>query len=80
MNPGKKVIWAIDPFEKETRPNPGIIQEFIDWTNAAGYVVQPIHILPVSNIDPNEIDDGTWLQRSVPSAEKVATQYLADWA
>ena len=77
-NAVKKVFWAIDPFETETRPSAGIIREFIEWTKSAGYVVQPIHILPVSAIDPSEIDDGTWLQRSVPSAEKVAAQYLAD--
>jgi len=78
LNQTKKVIWAIDPFEMETRPNPGIIQEFLAWSKAAGYAIQPIHILPVSTIDPAEIDDGTWLQRSVPSAEKTAAQYLTD--
>jgi nucleotide-binding universal stress UspA family protein len=77
ISSSKKIaLWAINPFEEETRPSPAVVQELKKWAEACGYAIQPIHVLYVSSIDAPPDDYGGWVKRFVPAVEAEVSNYL----
>ena len=40
-----KIVWALDPFESETRPDPLAIRELREWHETAGAEIRPVYVL-----------------------------------
>jgi hypothetical protein len=47
MDSKNMIIWAIDPFDKETVPDQATIQKFVSWLQSSNLELQPVHILTV---------------------------------
>lgn len=72
------IVWAIDPFEKETKPDTVLVRRLMDWANASGFELQPVHILSVPN-SKSEIYFGAGsVYEETPAAQKASEQYLRD--
>ena len=44
MKTSEPVIWAIDPFEIETRPDAQLVEKLISWIDASGFKLQPVTV------------------------------------
>src|SRR4051794_25198001 len=75
-NQSKIALWAINPFEEETRPSLVAVEELKKWTEASGYLLRPVHALYVSSIDAPPDDYGSWVRRFVPAVEAEISRYL----
>jgi nucleotide-binding universal stress UspA family protein len=76
---GSKIaIWAVDPFERETRPGHAVIEELKNWAAATGMRIQPIHILYSPSADVPDDERGSWVMNYVPAVAKEVTQYLTE--
>jgi nucleotide-binding universal stress UspA family protein len=69
-------VWAINPFEDETRPGPETLRELRAWAQAQGIRLQPTYVLYVSNSDMAPVNGGTWVRRFAPAIEREANRYL----
>lgn len=63
----KIALWAIDPYELETRPNRAAQEELQKWAVATETLIQPVHVL----------EHGAQLVRSIPAIEEELTRYLS---
>jgi len=74
---GKKIaLWAVNPFEEETRPSAAAIDELKKWAEASGFLLQPVHVLYVSSIDAPPDDYGGWVRRFIPAVEVEVSKFL----
>ncbi|MGZ3708002.1 MAG: universal stress protein, partial [Bdellovibrionota bacterium] len=66
MNQAKKnsLIWAIDPFEKDTRPSRQSVNELLSWAESESLELQPVYV--------------TSSEDTTGATEKAAKQYLRD--
>lgn len=75
---GKKVaVWAINPFEVETRPGSAVQEELKKWASANDTELQPVHVFYVPSADVPAADRGAWVKRYIPALEKEVTSYLS---
>ena len=74
----KKAVWAIDPFETETKPSPAAQEALRQWVTRLGFVVQPVHLINTSSIDLPLEEQGSWLNRYIPTVKKAVTDYLKE--
>lgn len=69
-------VWAINPFEVETRPGSAVIDELETWLGATGTAVQPVHVLgvPAAVLSPDA--HGSWSEPYLAATEKETAEYL----
>jgi nucleotide-binding universal stress UspA family protein len=72
------LVWAIDPFEKETRPDRTMVQSLLNWARSTGLEIQPVHVLALSRESLSEDTDETMTDRNISAAEKVCESYLRE--
>lgn len=77
MNKKETVVWAIDPFEKETRPAPSLVSKLLKWAQSSDLQIQPVYILSLQLGESADFLEGMGLS-PVPAAEKVSESYLQD--
>ena len=73
----KIALWAVNPFEEETRPSAAAIDELKKWAEASGFLLQPVHVLYVSSIDAPPDDYGGWVRRFIPAVEVEVSKFLS---
>ena len=71
------LIWAIDPFEVDTKPQPIIQKELRRWLEDTGTALLPVHVLHVPITDLSEEENGSWVKRYVPGVQKELAGYLS---
>ena len=72
------VVWAIDPFEKETRPDRPLVHKLMNWARSSNLELQPVHILAAPKDTADEYLEGAGIGRYISAAEKTAERYLQD--
>lgn len=70
------MIWAIDPFEKETKPDHSLIHKLTRWARSVNLEIQPVHVLPISEELPGDSPQEVRVFDQVIAAEKVSEAYL----
>lgn len=72
-----KVVWAIDPFETETRPSKELIAKLTRWLDESNLTLQPVYVLsiPESEEDFHFKEDVAFRVRL---ANEAVQQYLKD--
>lgn len=68
-NTKQVAVWAIDPLEKETRPDRPLIRKLMNWARSSNLELQPVHVLAAS---------GKGESFNITSAEKTAERYLSE--
>jgi nucleotide-binding universal stress UspA family protein len=74
--PPKVAVWAINPFEEETRPSPAVIAELRRWAEATGHAIQPVHVFYVSPTDAPPQGHESWIKRFIPALEAETAHYI----
>jgi nucleotide-binding universal stress UspA family protein len=78
MDSKNVIIWAIDPFDKETVPDQPTIQKFMSWLQSSNLELQPVHILTVPKHETTAyMEDGGPI-RYIEAAEKATEEFLED--
>ena len=76
---GKKgLVWAIDPFEKDTQPDSSLVRKLMSWAEASDLELQPVHILNIPGEEAQAYWGDTSVSPQIPAAEKACEQYLRD--
>ena len=72
------VIWAIDPFENETRLDPSKVSQLMHWIHISNYRILPVHILPPSEDLPEElaVHESSESSKAISAAKKAIEQVL----
>ena len=73
-----QIIWAVDPFETEAKPERRAIQELQRWAKSVGATILPVYLLSVNKKGDNAEDENVWITTTVPRAEMATMQYLRD--
>jgi len=70
------LVWAIDPFEKETTPSASLVIDLEKWVTLEGFVLQPVYVHSVPKSDlPKQ---GLWITRHNLAIRRSIEQYLRD--
>ena len=74
---GKFVLWAIDPFETNAKPDQNSAAKLLKWTKLMGYGLQPAYVLSLL-----ERTNGKFAAEDIPyfteRVEKATRKYLED--
>lgn len=72
------VIWAIDPFEGETKPSKAMVERFLKWAQGVNADIQPVYVLSVPKDEVDFSVLGADTNQYAESAKRAAVQYLTD--
>ena len=72
----KKIIWALDPFEKTDDTTGDLVSNLRQLAKAQGAKIEPVYVLSPDVIDVNVVYPDTWFKKYRPITEKVIAQYL----
>lgn len=74
---GRRVIWAVDPFEErgETRAH---VLSALEELSSRGVLIEPVYVLSPDEYDLDVEFNATWLNQIRTTTQKVLAQYLAD--
>src|SRR5688572_24119512 len=75
---GKKVVWAIDPYELDTRPGQAAQEALRQWATRLQLAILPVHIINFSDSDLSLEERGTSLKSTIPIVKRVVSDYLSD--
>jgi nucleotide-binding universal stress UspA family protein len=50
-NQNRAILWALDPFELEVRPDPKAVAQLVTWAKARGFDIQPVFVLSRPSLD-----------------------------
>jgi nucleotide-binding universal stress UspA family protein len=72
------ILWAVDPFEKETRPDQSVVQQLMNWAKTSNLDIQPVYILSLPLGESQDFLDGSGPSTFYTSAEKASEAYLRE--
>lgn len=72
------VVWAIDPLENESKPDPRLVAELMEWSKSSGFKVQPVYVLSLPTNETEDMINGTETSLYVKTAEKTSEIYLRE--
>src|SRR4051812_48175729 len=78
MKEKKTAIWAIDPFETETRPDRGLVSWLMTWAKASNLELQPVFVLSLPNDESRAVTERLGITRYLSIAEKASEYYLRE--
>ena len=76
----RKIIWALDPFEKTGETTKELVENLKQLAGATGAKVEPVYVLSPDLIDVNLTYPDSWFKKYRPLTENVVNQYLKDLA
>jgi len=72
------IIWAIDPFEKETKPDRSLVRQLMTWAELSGLDIQPVYVLSLPLEESGAFLEGAGSSSFLTAAEKSSEAYLRD--
>ena len=72
------VVWAIDPFQLETRPDPSLIKKLLDLLRLSNIELQPVYILTWAKNSTKSVFERERLADDVAEIEQITDRYLLD--
>lgn len=78
QNSKQAVVWAIDPFEEQTRPDLTLVRQLMKWARSANLEIQPVYILSLPLDETGDFLEGRGTSANVTAAEEAAESYLRE--
>jgi nucleotide-binding universal stress UspA family protein len=75
----QRILWALDPFEKESETRAHVSVILKEFTEANQAEIEPVYVLNPGEFELSEEFTSPWLKQYKPTAEKTMTQCLKDF-